>query len=215
MSDIFNEVDEEFRRSRSEELWKKYSRVIFAACVLVVAGVAGWRFVEWQREQAAAAAGAQFETALQLLQTGKASDAELLLAKIASENSGPYKVLAQFRSASELAKRDAAGALKAFDAIAGDASADAKLRDVAHLRAAALAVDLEPLADLERRMAPLVSASNPFRHSAQEMLAAAALKANNLERARTLLDGIILDRDAPSSIRSRAELLIGLTRGQK
>jgi hypothetical protein len=215
MSDIFREVDEEFRRSQAEALWKRYSNVILAACTILVLAVAGWRFYEWRKEQAAQAAGARFEEALQLIQTGKTADGEAALAKIAAEPGSIYSTLAQFRAAAELSKKDAPGAIRAFDQIANITTLDAGLRDVARLRSATLAVDAEPLSDIERRLAPLLTAGNVWRHPANELLAAAALKANNLDKARSALDAIIIDRDAPASIKARAEVLIGLARGAK
>jgi hypothetical protein len=215
MSDIFREVDEEVRRSRAEALWSRYGGVVIALCVLLVAGVGGFRYFEWQKEQAAAAAGAEFEAALTLIQTGKASEGEAALAKIAAGSVGAYKTLAQFRMAAELAKRDAPGAMRALDAIAADQTGDAALRDIARLRAAAIAVDREPLAEIERRMQPLVAGNGAFRHQAREMMAAAAVKAGDMPKAQQHLDAIIIDRQAPSEIRTRAETLIGVTRGVK
>ena len=101
------------------------------------------------------------------------------------------------------------------DELAANATLDASLRDVARLRAAALAADVQTVTDLEKRMGPLLSPNNAWRHAAQEILAAAAIKANDLDKARRSLDAIIIDRDAPAAVKSRAELLIGLTRGAK
>jgi hypothetical protein len=213
MSDIFREVDEEVRRSRAEALWRDYSGLVFVACALVVIAVAGWRFYDWRRETAAAAAGAKFDEAIQLLQTGKASEGEAALARIAAEDSAIYRTLAQFRLAAELAKRDPQGAIRAYDAAAGDPALNPNLRDVARLRAGALAVDASPLAEAERRLSPLLAQGNVWRHHANELLAAAAVKAGNLAKARQHLDTIIVDRDAPQNVRARAEVLIGLTRG--
>ncbi len=42
MADIFREIDEEVRRDKAAELWKKYGWVVTALAVLVVVGVAGW-----------------------------------------------------------------------------------------------------------------------------------------------------------------------------
>jgi hypothetical protein len=215
MSDIFREVDEEFRRSKAEQVWAKYSGFVLLACTILVIGVATYRFFEWQSEKAAAEAGAKFNTALQLFQTGKAKEGEDAIAGIANGNPGIYKSLAQFRAASELGKRDAVAAIKSFDQLASDSTLNAALRDVARLRAATLAVDSLPFADVERRMGPLLSSGNAWRHSAHEMLAAAALKANELDKARQYLDSIIIDREAPQPVKTRAELLIGLTRGAK
>jgi hypothetical protein len=215
MSDIFREVDEEFRRSRAEAVWSKYSGFILAACACIVLAVAGYRYFEWQKEKTAAEAGARFEAALQLIQSGKTAEGEVAVAKIAGENSGVYKALAQFRLAGELGKKDAAAAIKAYDALAGDSALDQPLRDIARLRAGALAVDILPLAEVEQRLAALASPTGNWRHSAHELLAAAAMRAGNTEKARTHFDTIIIDRDAPAAIKARAELLIGLTRSAK
>ncbi len=215
MSDIFREVDEEVRRSQAEALWSRYGALVIGLAALLVAGVGGYRYFQWQKERAAAEAGAQFEAALTLAQTGKTAEGEAALAKIAVEGSGAYKALAQFRVASELAKRDAAGAMRAFDAIAADPAVDGALRDIARLRAGAIAVDGQPLAEAERRLQPLIGDGNAFRHQARELLAAAAVKAGEMAKAQQALDAIIIDRQAPPELRSRAETLIGVTRGAK
>ena len=41
MSDIFQEVDEEVRRDKAAEFWKKYQNQILAAAVLIVLASAG------------------------------------------------------------------------------------------------------------------------------------------------------------------------------
>ena len=47
MSDIFQEVDEEVRRERLMQLWKRYGNFVIAAAVIVVLGVGGWRGYQW------------------------------------------------------------------------------------------------------------------------------------------------------------------------
>ena len=66
MADIFHEVDEEVRRERLQRLWERYSFHIIAGAVLVIAVIGGWRGYEWYIDKQAAAAGAQFETAISL-----------------------------------------------------------------------------------------------------------------------------------------------------
>jgi hypothetical protein len=215
MSDIFREVDEEVRRSQAEAIWKRYGVLIIGACVLLVAGVGGYRYDQWRKEQAASASGVRFEAALQKFTRNQGAEAEKDMAALAADGFGGYKVLAQFRNASELAKRDAAAGMRAFDALAADASIDAGFRDIARLRAGAVAVDSAALADVESRLQPLTSATNAFRHQANELIAAAAMKSGDMAKAARHLDAIIIDRDAPAGLRSRAETLIGVTRGAK
>jgi hypothetical protein len=215
MSDIFREVDEEVRRSQVEAIWRRYGWLIVGACILVVAAVGAYRWYEWQREKAAAAAGAQFEAAIELLQGGRTADGEAALTRIAAEGAGAYQALARFRIASEQVKRDPRQALAAFEALSNDQGIDPAFRDIARLRAGAIAVDLESLADVERRLAPLAASNGAFRHQAHELMAAAAVKAGDMDKARQYLDSIIIDRQAPADLRGRAEVLIGVTRGAK
>ena len=50
MSDIFQEVDEEVRRDKAAEFWKKYQNQILAAAVLIVLASAGFRYWQYERE---------------------------------------------------------------------------------------------------------------------------------------------------------------------
>jgi hypothetical protein len=212
MSDVFREVDEELRRSQAEALWKRWGGLIIAGAVLLVAVVGGWRFWEWQRERAAAAAGARFEQALRLFQENKPTEAEAALQRIVAEDSGAYRALARLRLASELGRRDPAAAVALYDAVAVDTAVESALRDLARLRAGAALVDTAPLAQVEARLQGLAGASGPWRHTALELLAGAALKAGDGAKALRWLDQIVIDADAPPGLKARAELLMGLAR---
>src|ERR1700731_4068827 len=120
MSDIFREVDEEVRRDKAAEFWKKYQIHLLAGAALIVLASAGWRYYEYSRLQAAQAAGAQFEQALDLDRAGDNAAATAGLAKIAAEAPGGYRVLARFAQAALQAKTDQAGAVGAYDALAED-----------------------------------------------------------------------------------------------
>jgi hypothetical protein len=213
MSDIFREVDEEVRRSRAEALWARYGWLLIGLCAIIVIGVGGYRYYQHTREVAAAAAGARFESALNDFARGRGADAEKTLQELAAKPDNAYASLARMRLATELAKRNAAEGMASFDGIARDQSLDQTLRDIATLRAGQIAVDSLPLAEVERRLQPLTANNGAFRHQAHELIAMAAIKANDLEKARRNLDTIIIDRQAPSDVRGRAEILIGVTRG--
>ena len=71
MSDIFQEVDEEVRRERLMQLWKRYGNFVIAAAIVLVLGVGGWRGYQWWEAKKAAEAGGAFNSAVELLDTGK------------------------------------------------------------------------------------------------------------------------------------------------
>ncbi|MCX7328920.1 MAG: tetratricopeptide repeat protein, partial [Hyphomicrobiales bacterium] len=65
MSDNFlREIDEEVRRDKAADLWKKYGNLIIVLLALLVVAVGGWRFWQYRQEQAAHAVSARLEEAL-------------------------------------------------------------------------------------------------------------------------------------------------------
>lgn len=216
MSDIFREVDEEVRRDKAMEVWKRHGAKLGALAVLIVAAVAGWRFYDDYQFRERAALGARFESAIAEAGAGKA-EANAALTALAEQKSGTYPQLARFRLAGELAasaKDDAgrANAISAFDALAGDSALPAAWRDLARLRAAFILVDQGKLEDVEKRLQPLLGADQPFRHSAREAIALAAYRAGKLERALEMLQAMVLDTETPASMRQRADVLLAVVR---
>lgn len=210
MTDIFHEVDEEVRRERLQKLWERYSIYIIGVAVLIVAAMAAWRGYEWWIEKQAAEAGSKFEQALTLSEEGKHADAEQAFAKIAAEAPAGYRVLARFRAAAELAQDKPADAVKAYDQIAADGSFGQTMQDLAALRAGMLLVDTAPLAELEKRLAPLAEPGRPFRASAREMLALSAWRNHDAAAARKYIDMLTADAETPPGARTRAEVLSAL-----
>lgn len=216
MSDIFREVDEEVRRDKANELWKKHGPKFITAALLFIASVAGWQFWQSQQLKQRAAAGAAFEAAIAEA-NGDRPEAQASLAALAAGGSGSYPALARFRLASEMArtaKDDAAraNAISAFDAIAADSALPNEWRELAKLRAGLLLVDTAPLAEIEKRLSPLISANGIFRHSAREGVALSAWKHKENAKALDALQAIILDAETPQGLRQRAELLLAVVR---
>ncbi len=215
MADIFHEVDEEVRRERLQKLWERYSVLIIAVAVLIVAGIGAWRGYEWWISKQAAAAGAQFEAASALSDAGKHAQAEAAFAKLAASGApSGYRTLARFRVAGELAQTKPAEAVKAYDALASDPSVGSTLQDLATLRAAMLRIDDTSFKDLQLKLAPLAEQGRPFRHTAREMLALSAWQHHDATAAKKYIDEITGDPTAPPLMRVRAETLSRLIAAQ-
>lgn len=207
MTDIFNEVDEEVRREKLKKLWERYGNYLVVLCVLIVAGVGAWRGYQWWQAKQAAQAGAAFEQAVELAQSGKHQEAEAAFAKLAADGTAGYRVLARLREAAELAPTDRNAAVKAYDQIAADKSAGQVIQDLAAVRAGYLLVDTAPYPELLARLEPLTAADRTFRHTAREILALSAWKAGNVTAARKWTDMIMADPQTPTGTRNRAEVL--------
>jgi hypothetical protein len=211
VSDIFREVDEEVRRERLEQLWKRYGNVIIAGAFVILAGIGGWRGYEYWEQRKAADAGAAFEAASTLADEGKHTEAEAAFAKLATEGTTGYRVLARFREAAQLGLRDPKAAVAAYDAIAADASLGRPMQDLAAVRAGLTLVDSAAYEELRSRLEPLTAADRPFRHSARELLALAAWRGGDGAAARRWIDTVVTDPETPAGIRNRVDVLMALT----
>jgi hypothetical protein len=207
VTDIFQEVDEEVRREQLKKLWDQYGNYFIAVCVLVVVGVAAWRGYQWWEAKQAAQSGAAFEQAVTLAAAGKHQEAEAAFAKLATDGTAGYRVLARLREAAELSTTDSKGAVAAYDEIAADKSAGQIIEDLAAVRAGFLLVDTAPYSEIRDRLEPLAAADRTFRYSAREILALSAWKANDVTAARQWIDMIMIDPQTPAGTRSRVGVL--------
>jgi len=207
VSELFDEVDEEVRRDQLKKLWDQYSIYIIAGAFLIIAGVGGWRGYQYLEAQKAAEAGAAFDKAVELSEQNKHAEAEAAFNDLAAKAPWGYRMLARMRAAAEVATRDPQAAAKMYDDIADDRSIEAEQRDLARVRAAGLLLDKSTYPNMLARLEASAAPGGAFRHTARELLALSAWRANDAAAARKWLDLIAGDGDTPPSLRSRAEAL--------
>ena len=210
MSELFDEVDEDIRRDQLKKLWDRYSIYIVAGAFLIVAAVGGWRGYEYLEAKKAAEAGAAFDKASELSEQNKHAEAEAAFADLAAKAPSGYRTLARLRTAAEAASRDPQAAAKLYDAIVADRGVGAPEQDLARVRAAGLLLETSPYPDMLQRLEPATAPGSTFRHTARELLALSAWRANDTTAARQWLDVITNDNETPPSLRSRAEALQAL-----
>ncbi len=192
------------------KLWQRYSGLIIAVALLIIAGVSGWRFYQYSELKKAQEASSAFEAAIALAEQNKSAEAEAAFTKLAADGTKGYRALARLRAAAEAAKRDPKAAVQLYDAIAADGTLGAPEQDVARIRAASLLLDTAPYADIRQRLEPLTASDRTFRHTARELLSLSAWRSNDFVAARQWLDMIGNDPQTPAAIRSRAEALQAL-----
>lgn len=210
MSELFDEVDEEVRREQLKKLWDKYSIFIVAGALLIIAGVGGWRGYQYFEAKKAAEAGGAFDKAVELSDANKHAEAEAAFNELAAKAPSGYRMLARLRAAAEVASHDPKVAAKLYDDIAADRSVGVEQQDLARIRAAGLLVDSAGYSEMLQRLESSTGPEATFRHTARELLALSAWRANDTAAARKWLDLIANDGETPPSLRSRAEALQAL-----
>ena len=211
MSDIFQEVDEEVRRDKAAEFWKKYQNLILAGAAVIVLASAGFRYWQYERERATQAAGDEFQAALTALEADKFDEAKAGFDQIAAQGPSGYRALAQMTVAGAEASKDPQGAIGAFDALSGDAAVDPLLRDTARLRAALLRVDIPGEHQKgEAALTALSASGGPYRRIAALALGALAIERKDYDDASKQFDLVLGDPEASPDERQAASRWLGL-----
>jgi hypothetical protein len=207
VSELFDEVDEEVRRDQLKKLWDQYSIYIIAGALLIIASVGGWRGYQYLEAKKAAEAGAAFDKAVELSEQNKHTEAEAAFNDLAAKAPSGYRMLSRMRAAAELAARDANAGARMYDEIAADRNVNPELQDLARIRAAALLLEKSSYPNMLTRLESSAVPGATFRHTARELLALSAWRANDATAARKWLEVIAGDGETPPSLRSRAEAL--------
>jgi hypothetical protein len=209
MSDIFREVDEELRRDRLEQLWKRYGSWVIAAAVLLVVGTAAVTFWRQYQQQQRAAEGVRYAEALSLAEGGKTREAIAALGELGSGASEGHGLLARFQLAAlEAQSGSKADAVAAWQAIADDGAVDRLYRELATVLGALAGVGEGEPAPIIARLQPIATGDGPWRPSALEVTALAQLKAGDKAAALDTYKRLADDLAAPAALRARAAEMV-------
>jgi hypothetical protein len=210
VSELFDEVDEDVRRDQLKKLWDQYSIYIIAGALLIIIAVAGWRGYQYLEAKKAVEAGAAFDKAVELSEANKHSEAEAAFTSLAASAPSGYRILARLHAAAEAGTRDPRAGAKLYDDISADRSVGAAEQELAKIRAAGLLLDTATYPSMLARLESAAASGATFRHTARELLALSAWRANDTTAARRWLDLIANDGETPPGLRSRAEALQAL-----
>lgn len=203
MSDFLREVDEDYRRERMVQLWKRFGPWLIGAAgviILMVAAGVAWRdhVAKRQGQQAES-----YQAALTALETGETDLGLARLAELETEGGGiaALAMLSKGQTLTGLGRREEA--VSTYQALAALADAPAELRSLGSLRAAMLRLDSAPIDELRAELATLAVPGQPWSASATELIALALIRDGKPEDARSYLDLLFADPETPPEIRTR------------
>jgi len=203
LSDIFQEVEEDVRRERFEQIWKQYGDYIIAGVALVLIAIAGFEL--WQRyeENQKRKASETFIAAQQLADAGNINQASSAFEVVAKNAPDGYAKMARLSQAGVLEVDGQRGeALMILKSVANDDTG--LIGSVARLRAAwILAVD-GPRADMDSMLAPLTDSTSPWRFTAREVMAYADYHAGLMAKAQSDYQSLADDKGATDTMRRRS-----------
>jgi hypothetical protein len=206
VSDIFQEVEEDVRRERYEQIWKDYGTVIIAAAAVLILGVAGYQawtaYESGQRQEFAT----RFITASQAAVGGDAAAAERAFTTLAAEAPSGYAALSKFRVANaQLAENKRDAAIAGLRELTTDS--DPLLSSAARLRLGWALADTAPRAEVDALIAPLLNETSAWRFPASELRAYLDLKAGKRNEAIAAYTKLGADANTTNELRQRANTI--------
>lgn len=214
MADIFREVDEDLRRDRLGALWKRYGVYVIGfavAVVLLTAANVGWQ--KWTQSQRIDQSE-RYLAALTQLKDGNEAAVADALAGFADDAGSGYATLARLQEAALRAKAgDTVGAVRVYDALAGDDAVEPLYAELAAVLSAMHQLDTGDPTALRARLRPIATGDSPWRHSAKELIGLLALRSGDQDGAKEMFQQLADDPDAPQSARARAAELLASVEG--
>jgi hypothetical protein len=210
VADIFQEVDEDLRRDKALAFWQKYQNHIIGFALIAVAATAGFSGWKYWKQQRIEANGAAYLQALQTLE--KDPKAGLAQLETLAKDGGGFAVLARFQTASQTLKDgDKAKAAEQYGAISKDGSIDKPLKDLAAILGGLAWLDAGKPEEAGKLVEGLTGDNEPYRFSALEVQAQAALAGGDKAKAKTLyeqLKQLGTLPNAPQGVGARAEIML-------
>ncbi|MEO1264577.1 MAG: tetratricopeptide repeat protein, partial [Pseudomonadota bacterium] len=182
--------------------------------VALLAALGGYFYYQSYQNDLSERAGRQLTVAQRLLQSDKEGDRKKGLAdlrKLAEDAPGPYAVLVNMRLGGELeADGETADAIAAYKKVVDSPDAEQRFKSLATLRIVSLEATPENWTETKNRITPIAADGSPWKYSAREQLALAAIAADQKDEARTVLLQLIGDRNTPAPLKQRSENLLSL-----
>jgi hypothetical protein len=214
-SEVFREVDEDYRREQMIAFWRRYGTAVAAAAVVAMIIALGVNYYLQRQEMEKEAETTRFEALLSDIQPGNEQEAIQKLATYAGTAKPLQATLAMLTEAS-LRQRtgNLTAAAQVYHQIADGNQAPEEFKDLALVRLGYIAVDSDKPEPLIPRLQAIADKASPWRFSAREAIALLTAKAGQREQAAKMFSDLGQAPGAPFDLAQRARALAELYRGK-
>lgn len=210
MVDVFDEVEEELRKERYQQLLRTYGPWLLGAAVAIVVGVAGYQYWQSRQSSEAAAASDRYMAAVELAEAGDVDAARAALSEIAADGPRGYATLALMREAELALQRGEAEAAASLYERAIERAPDPVVADVARYHAVRAQFDAISYDDAALRLDEVGREGSQLDLMARELIAAKALEEERWAEARERYDALAFALDLPQGMRQRVSHALAL-----
>ena len=215
MVDFINEVEEELRKDKYNQLLRKFGPYIVALIVIIVAATGYMEYNKAKVSKIARAASASYESADKIEKSGDLQGAAakfIALSKVAPDG---YAGLSLSRAAGiEVRLGDMTSAVNLFDQ-AADKFHKPIHKDLASLKAAYILLDEGRYDDVQARAGMLTNDGAPYADFAKELMAHAALLSGDTKSAEASFSYLSNAPGVLPGVKARAGQALALIKAER
>ena len=204
MVDVFDEVEEELRRERYQAALRRWGPWVGGVAAAIVVGVAGYQFWDWRSTTGAEASADEYLSASRLFEDGDLAGADAAFGEMAQSGPAGYATLSLMRRGEIAVTENRQADAARFFEQAAERAPEPFTRDLARYKAALARFDELSYDDLSVRLTPLTEGDALFGALARELMAAAALRDQRWQEARSAYELLSISLDAPPGVAQRA-----------
>ncbi len=214
MADIFDEVEEDLRKDKAEELWKKYGNYVIALAVVIVVATASYKGWQGYSSSLNTERANQFDQAVQAGRGDDYEKADALLSTLSQDGGEGYAAISRLQQAALKVKADdQEGAVAIYEALAADDGIEKLYRDLAVVFSVMHQIDGGDASALLEKITPQTNDDMAWRFTARELAAILAMKTGDKTLAADYLKRITDDAAAPRAARARGTELLHAVEG--
>lgn len=206
MADFIDEVNEELRKDKINNFWRKSSGYAIGISVLLVVATIGNELWQDHKEQQQILASGAYLEAHRKLESREWEKAVTAFSAVRSKDvSGisTLSLLQEARALREMGKTEEAK--QRYRQLVDDFKCEKGLRDMARIYLSLILLqERVAYAELETLLSPILKENkHPFSPFAKEQLSYSALQSGDAAMARRLMEEVIANEAAPPSARQR------------
>ena len=209
MANIFNEVDEDIRKERYQNLWSNYGKYIIAFLMLIVIAFSLTQYFQAKNISDNKAILDMYYSAAEGIEKNQLDFANNELEIVYNQKNKMLAALSGFKmSETYLNNNQKEEAILLLEKIVANRSLESIYRELALYKYIMINFENIDISSIEKKIVSIGVNKNTLHPYFQEIIGIKYLTAGNIEKANSVFTDLLLNEDTPFDLKMRLDKLI-------
>ena len=209
MANIFNEVDEDIRKERYQNLWSKYGKYIIGFLILIIIVFSLTQYFQAKNISDNKAILDMYYSAAEGIEKNQLDFANNELEIVYNQKNKMLAALSGFKmSETYLNNNQKEEAILLLEKIVANRSLESIYRELALYKYIMINFENIDISSIEKKIVSIGVNKNTLHPYFQEIIGIKYLTAGNIEKANSVFTNLLLNEDTPFDLKMRLDKLI-------